>query len=57
MLSFVNQLDDALTGYLKNSEKNDSSIERFKQLVEATHQALPVGVYETFAASVTDSLG
>ncbi|GGQ11877.1 hypothetical protein GCM10010187_30030 [Actinomadura coerulea] len=56
MLSFVNQLDDALTGYLKNSEKNESSIERFKQLVEATHQALPVGVYETFAASVTDSL-
>lgn len=56
LLTFVDQLDDALTGYLKNSEKTASSLARFQQLVHATRNAMGVEAFAEFSSAVTDQL-
>lgn len=55
-LPFVGQLEDALTGYLKNAEKNTSALARFQSLIEATREALGSGPYAAFSESITDRL-
>lgn len=55
LLSFVDQLEDALTGYLKNNEKNNSSLARFQQLVHATRDAIGAEAFSEFSSAVTDA--
>ncbi|WP_188196799.1 AIPR family protein [Nonomuraea sp. SYSU D8015] len=55
LLSFVDQLEDALTGYLKNHEKTASSLARFQQLVHATRDVVGEGAFAEFRSAITDS--
>lgn len=57
LLSFVDQLEDALTGYLKNNEKTNSSLTRFQRLVHATRNAIGTDAFAEFSAGVTDNAG
>ncbi|MGW4761571.1 AIPR family protein [Streptomyces pseudogriseolus] len=53
LLPFVGQLEDAMSGYLKNNERTASALARFRALVEATRPALGAGPYAEFAAGVS----
>ncbi|MFE0405178.1 AIPR family protein [Streptomyces nigra] len=53
LLPFVGQLEDAISGYLKNSERTAAALTRFRALVEATRSALGAGPYAEFAAGVS----
>jgi hypothetical protein len=53
LLPFVGQLEDAISGYLKNSDRTASALARFRGLVEATRPALGAGPYSDFAAVVS----
>ena len=54
MLSFVNQLEEALGGYLKNPERNNAALTRFQGLVDATREALGGTAFTAFGSAVTD---